>query len=87
MISVFFSFCHSYLDLCHDFLAHICFHSHFITAHTSLGCGKCLIRMLFNRKPDKSLSRTLYRTRVAAHVILKICEEDAMNHIICAIIK
>ena len=24
----FFSFCHSYLDLSHDFLAHICFHSH-----------------------------------------------------------
>ena len=35
----FFSFCHSYLDLSHDFHAHLCFHSHFIfTAHTSLGC-------------------------------------------------
>ena len=34
-----FSFCHSYLDLSHDFHAQLCFHSHFIfTAHTSLGC-------------------------------------------------
>ena len=35
--------------------------------------------MLFDRKPDKLLSRTLYRTRVAAHVILKLREEDVMN--------
>ena len=35
--------------------------------------------MIFDRKPDKLLSRTLYRTRVAAHVILKVREEDAMN--------
>ena len=35
----FFSFCHSYLDLSHDFHAQLCFHSHFMfTAHTSLGC-------------------------------------------------
>ena len=35
----FFSFCHSYLDLSHDFHAQSCFHSHFIlTVHTSLGC-------------------------------------------------
>ena len=35
----FFSFCHSYLDLSHDFHVQFCFHSHFIfTAHTSLGC-------------------------------------------------
>ena len=65
----FFSFCHSYLDLSHDFLAHICFYSHFITVHTSLGCRKCLIGMLFDCKPDKLLSRTLYRTRVASHVL------------------
>ena len=32
-------FCHSYLDLSHDFHAQLCFHSHYIfTAHTSLGC-------------------------------------------------
>ena len=36
---LFFSFCHSYLDLSHDFHAQLCFHSHFIfTAHTFLGC-------------------------------------------------
>ena len=36
---IFFSFCHSYLDLSHDFHAQLCFHSHFVfTAHTSLGC-------------------------------------------------
>ena len=34
-----FSFCYSYLGLCHDLHAQLCFHSHFIfTAHTSLGC-------------------------------------------------
>ena len=36
---ILFSFCHSYLDLAHNFHAQLCFHSHFIfTAHTSLGC-------------------------------------------------
>ena len=75
----FFSFRHSYLELSHDFHAQICFHSHFFTEHTSLGFRKCLIGMLFDRKPDKLLSRTLYRTHVAAHVILKVREEDAMN--------
>ena len=35
--------------------------------------------MLFDPKPDKLLSRTLYRTRVAPHVIFKVREEDAMN--------
>ena len=49
------------------------------TAHTSLGCRKCLIGMLFDHKPDKLLSRTLFRTRIAAHVILNVREEDAMN--------
>ena len=44
------------------------------TAHTSLGCRKCLIGMLFHRKPDKLLSRI----RVAAHVFFKIREEDVM---------
>ena len=33
----------------------------------------------FDRKPDKLLSRTLHMNRVAAHVILKVREEDAMN--------
>ena len=80
----FFSFCHSYLDLSHDFLAHICFHSHFFTAHTSLGCKNCLIGILFDGKRDKLLSLTLYKTRVAAHVILKVCEEDAMNDVLFA---
>ena len=53
--------------------------THFFAAHASLGCRKCLIGLLFDRKPDKLLSRTLYTTRVAAHVILKVREEDAMN--------
>ena len=44
-----------------------------------LGCRKCLIGMVFDRKPDTLLSWTLYRTRVAEHDILKVCEEDAMN--------
>ena len=35
--------------------------------------------MVFDRKPDTLLSWTLYRTRVAEHDILKVCEEDAMN--------
>ena len=77
----FFSFCHSYLDLSHDFHAQICFHSHFFTAHTFLGCRKCLIGILYEPKPDKLLSRTLYRTRVSAHAIL-ICHERCT---ICAI--
>ena len=77
-IHLFFSFCHLYLEIFHDFLAQICFHSHLFTAHTSLGCSKCLIGMLFDGKPDKLLSLTLYKTRVAAHVILKV-REDAMN--------
>ena len=47
--------------------------------NTSLGCRKCLIGILFDRKPDKLLSRTLYWTHVAAHAILKVREEDAMN--------
>ena len=78
----FFSFCYSYLDLSHDFLAHICFYSHFFTANTSLGFRKSLIGMLFDRKPDKLLSRTLYRTRVAAHFMLKVCEEEATNDVL-----
>ena len=51
----------------------------FFTVHTSLGCRKCLIEMLFGLKPDNLLSRSLYMTRVAAHAILKVHEEDAMN--------
>ena len=35
----FFSFCHSYLDLSHDYHAQSWINSNFIfTAHTSLGC-------------------------------------------------
>ena len=41
----------------------------FFTAHTSLGSRKCLIRMQFNRKPDKLLSRSLFKICVAANVI------------------
>ena len=33
---------------------------------------------------DKLLSRTLYRIRVTAHVILKVCEEDAVNDVLFA---
>ena len=51
----------------------------FFTAHTSLGCRKCLMGVLFDRKPDKLLSLTLYWTRFAARVILKVREEDSMN--------
>ena len=40
--------------------------------------------MLFDRKPDKLLSQTLYRTRVASHVILKIREEDTTNDVLFA---
>ena len=75
----YFSFCHSYLDLSHDFNYQIFFHSHFFTAHTSLGNRKCLIGMQFDRKPDNVLIRTLYKTRVAANVILKVREDDAIN--------
>ena len=53
-------------------------HSHFFTAHTSLGCRKCLIGRIFDPKPDKLLSWTLYRICVAEHVILKV-REDTMN--------
>ena len=80
----FFSFCHSYLDLSHDFHARICFHSHFSTAHTSLGRGKCLKGRLFDPMPDKLLPRTLYRIHVAAHVTLKVSEKDAMNDVLFA---
>ena len=38
-VDSFFSFCHSYLDLSHDYHAQLWIHSNFIfTAHTSLGC-------------------------------------------------
>ena len=67
---ILFFVCHSYLNLFHDFHAQICFHSHFFTAHTSLGCRKCLIGIQFDRKPDKLLSLTLYKTRATANVIL-----------------
>ena len=79
-IHLLFSFCHPCFDLSREFHAQICFHSHFFTAHTSLGCSNGLIGMLFDRKPDKLLSRTLYRTRVAAHIILKVRKKDAMNY-------
>ena len=37
----FFAFCHSYLDLSHDYHAQLWIHSNFIfTGHTSLGCRK-----------------------------------------------
>ena len=52
----------------------------FFTVHTSLGSRKCLIGMQFDRKPDKLLLRTLYKTRVAANVILKVREEDAIKN-------
>ena len=47
--------------------------------HTSLGCRKCLIGMQFDCKPDKLLSQTQYKTCVAAHVILKVLEENVMS--------
>ena len=52
---------------------------YFFTAHTSLGCRKCLKGRLFNRKPDKLLPLTQYRILDAAHVILKVYVKDAMN--------
>ena len=85
MESFFLLFCHSYLDLSHDYHAQLCVHSRFIfTAHTSLGCKKCLTSRLFDRKPDKLLSRTLCRIRVTAHVILEVREEDAVNYVLFA---
>ena len=56
----------------------------FFTAHTSLGCRKSLIGMLFDRKRDKLLSQTLYRTCVAVHYILKVRVEDAMDDVLFA---
>ena len=38
MKSFFFSLCHSYLDLSHDFHDQICFTHILFTGHTSLGC-------------------------------------------------
>ena len=67
-------FCHSYFDLSHDLMLKYVFTNIFFTAHTSLGCRKYLIGMLFDRKPDELLSGI----RVAAHVIFKLREEDAM---------
>ena len=40
--------------------------------------------MQFDRKPDQLLSRTLYKTRVAANVISKVREEDDMNDALSA---
>ena len=50
-------------------LMHTYAFAHFFTVHISLGCRKCVIGMLFDRKPGKLLSQTLYRTCDAAHVI------------------
>ena len=75
MKSIFFLF----FVISYEFHAQICSCPHFFTAHTSLGCRKFLIGRIVDPKPDKLLSRTLHRTHVAAHVILKVCEEDAMN--------
>ena len=43
-----------------------------------------MIGRLFDRMPVKLLSRTLYRIRATAHVILKVCEEDAVNDVLFA---
>ena len=40
--------------------------------------------MQFDCKPDELLSRTLYKTCVAANVILKLREIDAMNDALLA---
>ena len=42
------------------------------------------IGRLFDRKPDKFLSRTLYRIFVTAYVIFKVREEDAVNDVLFA---
>ena len=42
------------------------------------------IGRLFDRKPDKLLSRTLYRIRVTAHLIFKVREEDVVNYVLFA---
>ena len=73
MKSIFVSFCRSYLDFSHNIHARICFRSLF-----SL-CILLLAVKVFDCKPDKMLSLTLYKTRVVANVILKIREMDAMN--------
>ena len=72
MESFFFSFCHSYLDLPHDFHAQLCFHSHFFHCAYFSWLYKCLIGRLFDRKPDKLLSRTLYGIRVTVQYAKKM---------------
>ena len=42
-IHFFFSFCHSYFDLSHDFMLKYAFPHIFVTAHSALVCRKCLI--------------------------------------------
>ena len=82
MESFFFSICHSYLDLSHDCHAQLCFHTHAIfTAHTSLGCRNVAG---FSIASQKTVSRTLYRIRVTAHVILKVREEDVVKDVLFA---
>ena len=83
-IHFFFSFFHLYLDLSHDFHAQICFHSHFFHCPYFFWLYKCVIGMQFDRKPATLLSRTLYKSHVAAHVILKVREEDAMKDALLA---
>ena len=82
---LFFLFCHSYLDLSHDFHAQLCFHSHFIfTAQTSLGCRMSDRQAFRSQVSPIAVMDPIYRRRVTAHVILKVREEDAVNDVLFA---
>ena len=47
----------------------------FFTAHKLLLCLEM---------SDRMDMRSLYKMRLAAHVIIKVCKEDAMNDALCA---
>ena len=59
-------------------------HTYAFTYIFSLRILLVYIRRLFDRKPDKLLPQALYRIRVAGYVMLKVCEEDAMNDVLFA---
>ena len=71
----FFSFCHSYLDLSHDFHAQLCFHSHFVFTAQPL---------LAVYMSDRQASRSRGRQVAATDPIWDPCycavrEENDMN--------
>ena len=78
-------FCHSYLDLSHDFHAQLCFRSHFsFTLRIHLLAVEMSDRQVFRSKASQIAVTDPNRTRVTAHVILKVREEDAVNDVLFA---